>query len=210
MTPSLDILARLESFATARSSPRSLSGILVASIVGGSLLGGSLLGGCTGTDPQSTSIPTIDAGSAITVLPDDSRTTDDTTDPLAFPAYGDPDAPIFVAVGHHFALMLEADPTSGFHWTAVRPFDKAIVAPLGTQFMTSDTAVNGTSDSEILSFVATGEGTSEIVLRYSSNGNRSDGGQSDDGVREVTFTVTVTSDGKPPPDVDDTIPSQSN
>lgn len=155
-------------------------------------------------EEQSAPVPTIagGVGSDVTVVSDNSGTTDDTTDPLAFPAYGDPDAPIFIAVGRHFALMLKADPSSGFHWTTVRAFDKAVVAPLGTQFMTSDTAIPGTPDSEILSFVATGEGTTEIVLRYRSGASDSGTPDSGEGTHEVTFTVTVTADGQPPPQPD--------
>lgn len=152
--------------------------------------------GCTGTEPESTPVPTIVAGvgSDVTVVSQVPGTTDDTVDPLSFPAYSDPDARIITAIGRHFALMLDADPSSGFHWTVVSPFDPAIVTPLGTQFMTTSTAIAGNPDSQILSFVGVGEGTTEIILHYGPAA----GGSSAE-TREVAFTVTVTYDGQPPP-----------
>lgn len=151
---------------------------------------------CTGTRDDSTPVPTIAAGvgSDVTVISGNSGTTSDTTDPLSFPAFGDPAAPILVAVGQHFALMMAADPTSGFHWTISQMPDPAVVSPLGTQFMTSQTAMTSSPDSEILSFVAIGEGETEIALRYTSADT-----ELDSGTREAVFTVTVTADGKPPP-----------
>lgn len=181
VTPSSDILARLRSIATK------------APVVGSVVIGLLLSAGCTGSEQDDTPVPTVAPGSDVTVVSNDSGTTGGTADPLSFPAYGDPEAPIYVAVGRHFALMLPADPSSGFHWSTVKEFDRAIVAPLGTQFMTTDTAIAGNPDSEILSFVATGEGTTDVIVRYSSSNN-----QPGDNDRELTFTVTVTADGLPP------------
>lgn len=145
---------------------------------------------CSGNDPQPVTVPTFSASGAgdVTAL------TDDTSNPLAFPAYSDPDTPIYIGVGKRFAVMLEANPSTGYRWEAVRPPDPKVVTPLGTQFLTASTAVPGAPESEILNYVATGVGVTEIALRYSPAA-----GAAGADARTATFHVTVTLDGQPPP-----------
>lgn len=167
-------MARARTVFTAALAAVSLSAVLV---------------GCSGREapgPTSASVVTIrDANSA--------KSTGDTTDPLSYPAFSDPDTPIFVALGRSFAVMLEADPSGGYRWELTEEPDREVITPLGQQFLTQNTALPGSPDSELFIFAASGIGSAEIRLRYSAVGNTGTTEPED-----VVFTVTVTEDGQPP------------
>ena len=59
-------------------------------------------------------------------------------DPLSYTAYVDPATPVVAAVGERFALVLDAEPTEGYRWEVVSEVDRAIVLPLGSQFVRRD------------------------------------------------------------------------
>lgn len=146
--------------------------------------------GCSGSEvsDHSTASVVIIRGSG------SPRLTDDTTDPLAYPAYSDPDVPIFVAPGRSFGVMAEADPSAGYRWELTEEPDPEVIASLGQHFLTANTALPGSPDSELFTFVARATGSTEIKLRYSAVGNT---GTIEP--REIVFEVTVTDDGQPPP-----------
>jgi hypothetical protein len=171
-----------------------------------------LAGSCSSDgDPQTVEPPdgtdAVAAPDAIDLEGPDS--------PLAFPAYSDSGAPIFVALGQRFALALEVDPASGARWRVTSPPDEVVLAPLGTELRdepddgpdqgNSEGGSEATGDGgevdgrtvQLLTFVAAGEGTTAIEVRLVG----ADGWPLPD-QEPLVFFVTVTLSGEPPPPPD--------
>lgn len=124
------------------------------------------------------------------------------TGPLAYPAYRDPSAPIYVALGRRFALQLDTEAGEGFSWQVANEPDPAVVVPLGTQFRSEDPGVPGAPTVQYLSFAASGVGTTTIELHLVSPS-----GEVVPHSFPLVFTVVVTFTGDaPPPPPDDTTP----
>lgn len=132
---------------------------------------------------------TNSTGSGTTVGADD-----DLPGALDFPAYSDPNAPIYMALGRRFALKLTSEPGAGYSWQVSNHPDPAIVIPLGTQLRSDSPGVPGASAQQYISFATSGEGTTEIDLHYVSPD-----GQVATDPAPISFTVTVTLTGDPPP-----------
>jgi predicted secreted protein len=144
-----------------------------------------LAAGCSGAESNSTSSTTV------TVAPGDATTL------VTVAVHSDPAAPITVALGQQFAIVLEADPGSGFSWQAEAPPDPKVVLSMGTEFRAPGQAVAGvpgTATSQVLRYGGRGLGNTQIALRYGRPG----AAPAADDKRE-TFSVTVTQTGEPPP-----------
>ena len=139
--------------------------------------------GCRGSD-SSGSTTTTGLDAAVT------------TPPVTVPAYCDPAAPISVAIGQQFALVLEADPASGSSWQTVAPPDPAVLLSIGTEFPGPGQTVAGGScsqASQVLRYGGRGLGTATITLRYGRPGAAA---TPDD--KTLVFTVTVIDPNAPP------------
>ena len=82
------------------------------------LIVAGLVAGCSG-------------GSSTTA--DSSTTTSTAMAELQYEAHADPALPISVQSGHRFAILLPADPGSGWRWV-MAPVDTNVVVPLGSEF----------------------------------------------------------------------------
>jgi predicted secreted protein len=113
---------------------------------------------------------------------------------LDFPAYSDPNTPIYMPLARRFALKLTSDPGAGYSWQVSNQPDRAVVIPLGTQLRSDSPGVPGASAQQYISFATSGEGTTKIDLHYVSPD-----GQVAADPAPISFSVTVTLDGTPPP-----------
>jgi predicted secreted protein len=167
-----------------RGSSRARRTLLVAILVGTVT---PLAVACSGTEGGTTD-STLGSGTTIA--------DDEITDPgaLDYPAYSDPSAPIYVALGRRFALRLQSEPGAGYSWQMANRPNEAIVIPLGTQLRSDNPGVPGAPAQQYISFAASGVGTTTIEVRYVSPD-----GQVSDNPAPITFTVTVTFTGEPPP-----------
>jgi predicted secreted protein len=141
---------------------------------------------CSGREGGSTANT---AGAATTIA-------DESVAPgsLDYPAYSDPNTPIYVALGRRFALKLQSDPGAGYSWQLAEPLNSAIVIALGTQLRSDDPGVPGATAQQYMSFAASGVGSTRIVVHYVSPD-----GQVATDPAPMTFNVTVTFTGEPPP-----------
>ena len=109
----------------------------------------------------------------------------------------DPGGPITVSIGAQFAIVLAAEPSTGFSWQPTAPADPAMLLALGTEFRGPGEGCDVTSETQVLRYVGRAPGTTQISLHYS----RPAASAPDDQV--VTFTVNVvdpTTTTTPPPD----------
>ncbi|MCD9623543.1 protease inhibitor I42 family protein [Rhabdothermincola salaria] len=106
-----------------RRSPWPTAVVLAATLALGA-------GACTHEDASGP--PTTNADEVATAV----------DDPLGYAAYADPAAPVEAQIGERFALILDAEPTEGYRWEVVSEVDRAVVLPLGSQFVLRDTVTN--------------------------------------------------------------------
>jgi predicted secreted protein len=112
---------------------------------------------------------------------------DDTT-PVARVAdrvFADATDPIVVRAGQLFLVSLDANPSTGYHWDAVKDPDPAVVMLRGTAFLTTSGLV-GAPEKELRVYEATGSGSTTIALAYLPPGRGTKP------AKEVTFKVTST------------------
>lgn len=110
----------------------------------------------------------------------------------------DPAGPIMVSIGAQFAIVLAAEPATGFSWQPTAPVDPDVLLTVGTEFRGAGEGCNSvTTESQVLRYVGRMPGTTQISLHYS----RPTSSAPEDTV--VTFTVDVvdpTTTTTPPPD----------
>lgn len=141
--------------------------------------------GCSGSDePPSPATGTSPVGTAVAP-----------TDPaLAYPLFADPAAPVCIGLARRAGIVLAARPSAGERWRVVTAPDPAVAVPVGTEFVTGNTALPGVPDTEILSYAgeAVGATAVEVVLLGA------DGAPLGDGL-PVRFQLEVTATGECPP-----------
>ena len=83
---------------------------------------------------------------------------------LDFPAYSDPNTPIYVALGRRFALKPASEPSAGYSWQVANKLDQRILTPLGTQLRSDSPGIPGASAQQYISFAANGVGSAAIEV----------------------------------------------
>jgi predicted secreted protein len=155
---------------------------------------------CSGSEGDSSN-GTADPGTT------EARNGDVAPGALDFPAYSDPNTPIYVALGRRFALKLESEPSAGYSWQVANELNPAVLTPLGTQLRSETPGLPGAPAQQYISFAANGVGSATIEVHYVSPG-----GQTSTDPAPMTFNVTVTFDGQPPPpppiDLGTTLPTR--
>ncbi len=99
----------------------------------------------------------------------------------------DPKTVIETQAGKEFKLLLDANPSTGYHWEIVGSVDSAVVEFVSRDYKsTSDPNLVGGGGVEIWVFKATGAGEASITLGYYPPSNTPT-----DPVKTETFTVSV-------------------
>ena len=80
--------------------------------------------------------------------------------------YHDPGVPVDAKVGTEFVLVLDSNPSTGYHWQLAQPPDSAVVKALGSTYHPPATAMPGAGGSEEWPFRAVGAGRATIALSY--------------------------------------------
>ncbi len=73
---------------------------------------------------------------------------------------------IEVNVGQEFALALESNPSTGYHWELAQPLDETVLAFLGSEYRPPEANAIGAGGPEIWTFQAVGRGGATISLKY--------------------------------------------
>ncbi len=69
-------------------------------------------------------------------------------------------------VGQEFTITLESNPSTGYQWQLAKALDEGIVKLVGTKYKASETGLIGAGGTEVWTFKAVGDGTTEISLMY--------------------------------------------
>jgi inhibitor of cysteine peptidase len=107
--------------------------------------------------------------------------------------YDDENAPIEVEEDLKFAIVLESNPTTGYSWQLAGPLDEDIVELVSTEYEKKSGGSEegegedlGSSGEEIWTFLAVGEGETEIDFEYVRSWEEDVAPE-----EEKTFSVTV-------------------
>jgi inhibitor of cysteine peptidase len=99
----------------------------------------------------------------------------------------DPQQPIVVGTGEEFNIVLESNPTTGYHWDIVGELDRNVVEFVKSEYTsTSDPNLVGGGGVEVWTFKAVSAGETQVTLGYYPPSN-----DPVDPQQTTTFTVTT-------------------
>ncbi|MBI5962429.1 MAG: protease inhibitor I42 family protein [Chloroflexi bacterium] len=98
----------------------------------------------------------------------------------------DPSKILEAAIGNEFKIIIDSNPTTGYHWEIIGEVEKTIVEFISKDFKGDEPAMPGSGGVDIWAFRAVGAGETHITLGYYPPSNDPVGPQ-----QTVTFTVTV-------------------
>ncbi len=103
------------------------------------------------------------------------------------PKVTDPQTPIQASAGNQFQIVLEANPTTGYHWDIVGELDKSVVELVSHDYQSASYPnVVGGGGLDTWTFKAVGAGQATITLGYYPPSNTPT-----DPAKTETFTVQV-------------------
>lgn len=103
------------------------------------------------------------------------------------PAITDPSQPIAVNAGETFTIVIESNPTTGYHWDIVGELDSNTLEFISNEYTsTSDPNLAGGGGLDVWTFKAVNTGETQITLGYYPPSN-----DPVDPDQTVTFTVTI-------------------
>ncbi len=98
----------------------------------------------------------------------------------------DPAKKLETAAGSEFKLIIDSNPTTGYHWEIIGEVDATIVEFVSKDFKGSEPVAPGSGGVDVWVFKAVGAGETHITLGYYPPSNDPVEPQ-----QTVTFTVTV-------------------
>lgn len=102
----------------------------------------------------------------------------------SMPALTDPSQPILVTAGENFFIVVESNPSTGYHWEVVG--DLSGVELVSREYTASEPVIPGSGGVEVWFFSAVSSGETTITL-----GNYPPGVNEGEPDQTQTFTVTV-------------------
>ena len=99
----------------------------------------------------------------------------------------DPQQPIKAETGSEFTIVLESNPTTGYHWDIVGGLDQSVVGFIKSEYTSaSDPNLVGGGGLDVWTFKSVNAGETQITLGYYPPSN-----EPVDPQQTVTFTVIV-------------------
>ena len=77
-----------------------------------------------------------------------------------------PEGLIETGVGREFKVILEANPSAGYHWETLGELDGSIVELVSREYRADEPVMPGSGGSDVWVFKATGAGKTTITLGY--------------------------------------------
>ncbi len=133
------------------------------------LIAALALAGCGGQPTQ----PAEDGP----VIPDAGN-----NDPLII---SDPGRNIEVLSGNEFKIIIDSNPSTGYHWELIGNLDDTIIQFVSKDYRADEPVMAGSGGSDLWTFKAVAAGETKIVM-----GNYPPG-QGEPAIQEVTFTIIV-------------------
>lgn len=97
----------------------------------------------------------------------------------------EPGKTIEVAAGNEFKLIIESNPTTGYHWELIGNLDDRVIQFISKDYRASEPILMGSGGKDVWVFKALAAGETKIVLGYYPPG------QGEPAEQEVTFTIVV-------------------
>jgi len=98
----------------------------------------------------------------------------------------DPAKILSATAGSEFKIVIESNPSTGYHWDLVDQSDESVVQLVSNEFRGAETAMPGSGGVEVWTFKAVSAGEAKITLGYYPPSN-----EPTDPQQTVIFTVTV-------------------
>ena len=98
----------------------------------------------------------------------------------------DPDEPIEVSAGEEFEIVIDSNPTTGYHWELVGELDANVVEFVSKDYQADQPVLIGSGGVDIWVFKAVGPGETIITLGYYPPSN-----DTAEPERMETFTISV-------------------
>jgi len=100
--------------------------------------------------------------------------------------FSDPNQPIEIKAGSEFNILLEANPTTGYHWEIIGELDPNVVEYVSNEYTADQPVLTGSGGKDHWKFKAMSTGETRITLGYYPPSN-----DPVEPYQTVTFTVTV-------------------
>lgn len=97
----------------------------------------------------------------------------------------EPGKSIEVAAGNEFKIVIESNPSTGYHWDLVGALDESIIQFVSRDYRADEPVMPGSGGKDVWVFQAVAAGETTITLGYFPPGVAGTPAQ------EVTFTVMV-------------------
>jgi inhibitor of cysteine peptidase len=98
----------------------------------------------------------------------------------------DPAKQLEAAAGNDFKLIIESNPSTGYHWELVEDLDESIVKFVSREYRAEEPVMPGSGGVDVWVFEAVAAGETQITLGYYPPSNDPVEAQ-----QTVTFVVTV-------------------
>lgn len=82
----------------------------------------------------------------------------------SMPALTDPSQPITVKAGETFVIVVESNPSTGYHWEMIGPLDDAYLELVSREYTASEPVMPGSGGVEVWTFKAVSAGETVLVL----------------------------------------------
>ena len=84
--------------------------------------------------------------------------------PSTLPALTDPSKPIVVNVGDTFMIVVEANPSTGYHWEMIGPLDDIHLELVSREYTPSEPVIPGSGGVEVWTLKAVASGEALFIL----------------------------------------------
>ena len=98
----------------------------------------------------------------------------------------EPGKSIEVTAGNEFKIVIESNPSTGYHWELVGGIDESLLQFISTEYRATEPILPGASGKEAWTFKALAPGETTIVLGYYPPSN-----DPVEPAQTVTFTIVV-------------------
>lgn len=93
---------------------------------------------------------------------------------------------IEVTAGNEFKIMIESNPSTGYHWEVIGELDESIVQFIEREYRASEPVMPGSGGKDVWTFKALAAGETSVTLGYYPPSN-----EAVEPAQTVTFTIVV-------------------
>ncbi|MFZ5903098.1 MAG: protease inhibitor I42 family protein [Chloroflexota bacterium] len=108
-----------------------------------------------------------------------------TASPVEELIISDPGKTVEVAAGNEFKIVIESNPSTGYHWELIGELDENIVQFVSKDYRADEPVIPGSGGADVWTFRALAAGETAITLAYYPPG------EGEPAAQEVTFTIVV-------------------